>query len=239
MLWSRALRSPRMNHSKVALTCLKVSSMPICKHFQNKKHLSNLIRLYGLSQRENSRNNRLTPEIGTAREKDLIASLVSNQDLVVTYDIPNESEEDVIVNEEMISIKHSSSKKVSSGGIKVIWTSNELKQSEFVRNHVWGERHLLLSFVRFKDHGTNSGELEIILLDKTVILHQQYLHLLREEPVFKCLKGNCRGIEFVPSFFEHLIRNCEFHLKVEFDGFDQDSMVRDPIQHRLMYLNTL
>lgn len=233
------VRTPIMNHSKIALTCVKTSTMPICRHFQNEKHISNLIRLYGRSQRENSRNNRLTPEIGTAREKDLVASLLSNPDLAVTYDIPNESEEDVIVDGEMISIKHSSNKKVTSRGIKVIWTSNELKQSDFVRKHVWGKRHLLLSFVRFKDHGTNSGELEIILLDKTAIHHQQHLHLIREDPVFKCLKGNCRGIEFFPSFFNQLILNCEFHVKIDFDGFDQESMVIDPIQHRLTYLKAL
>lgn len=223
--------------NKLLYKFVKTSSTPIFKHFANDENICNLIRLYGVSQMECCRNGRLTPEIGTSREKDLIASFVSNPELSVVYDIPNAFEEDVIVNEDKISIKHSSNRRVKSNGIKAIWTSNEVKQCEFVAEHAWS-RNLLLSYVRFEDNRIDKGELELLFIDKDIILHQQYLYLLKEKSVFKCLKGNSRGIEFTSEFFEQIINNCEFRIVVKFELYNEDEVMNDPIQRRVKSIIT-
>ena len=79
-------------------------------HFQEEKYIKGLITLYQSSQTECSRSSGLTPEVGSSRERDLIASLASNPLLDVNYDISNEKEEDVKINNNNISIKHSSNK---------------------------------------------------------------------------------------------------------------------------------
>jgi hypothetical protein len=235
----------------VSQTSSKKYAASLCRHFQNEHYMHNLVRLYRRSQRECTRNNRLTPDIGTSREKDLVASLLSDRDLVVNYKIPNSHGEDVVVDDEMISIKHSSNKRARCNGLKVIWTSNEKKQGEYINNNstMLSQCHLLVIFVRFHvsmksmvGDGTmdimDKGELEILFIDKATIFRQHHLHLIRDEPVLKCLKGNSRGIEFTSKFFAHLIENTEFQIKIAFEGFggDEKPTDYDPILSRLMYL---
>jgi len=158
----------------------------------------------------------------------------------VRYDIPNSHEEDVIVNDDKFSIKHSSNRVVSNSGIKIIWTSNEQKQSEFVQNYSLGDINMIIVFVRFEDNGTDRGELEIIVIDKTQLQMCQAAYTLINEPVFKCLKGNCRGVEFVPHFFQKVIESCDFHIQAEFEGYNSlCKKTYDPIQRRLAYLKSL
>ena len=107
----------------------------LAKHFGNKEHMLGLIKLYQSSNLECSRNSRLSPEVGNSREKDLIASLKSNPQLTVNYDVHNYCKQDVFLNKKGISIKHSSNKRVSSSGVKVVWTSNENKQALFVSSY--------------------------------------------------------------------------------------------------------
>ena len=85
----------------------------IFNHFQNEKYVKGLIALYQSSQMECSRSSGLTPEVGSSRERDLISSFVSNLELNVNYNITNDKEEDVIINNFKLSIKHSSNKSKS------------------------------------------------------------------------------------------------------------------------------
>ena len=57
--------------------------------------------------------------------------------------------EDVIVDNEKISIKHISSEKIKCAGIKAIWTSNENKQKEFLENPHFMD--MLLVFIGIKE----------------------------------------------------------------------------------------
>jgi hypothetical protein len=163
----------------------------IYRHFHNEKYIKGLISLYQSSQTECSRSSGLTPEIGSSRERDLIASFVSNSKLNVKYDIPNEKVEDVIINKNKISIKHSSNKKTSQSGIKVIWTVDIEKRNKFLKNFMF-TCDLIIIYVRFDKTLTN-GEFEIIYIECDELIQQQTNSNINKVEIFKCLKGNSRG----------------------------------------------
>ena len=71
-----------------------------------------LVYLYQISQTEHTRNGKLTPEIGCARERDLIAYLYASGKFNITHNIPNVKPYDIIINDRKISVKHSSNKKI-------------------------------------------------------------------------------------------------------------------------------
>lgn len=91
--------------------------------------------LFLLAELDNSRNGKLGMEIGSARERILIAllMLVYGKEQV-DPDIPiTEPETDVLVENEPISIKTMSGKK--PGGVKLIWTVDPHKAKEFADSY--------------------------------------------------------------------------------------------------------
>ena len=54
----------------------KINNNNTLSELFNNQNVSKLIKLYQESQIENQRNKRLTPEVGTSREKDLIAYFI-------------------------------------------------------------------------------------------------------------------------------------------------------------------
>ena len=91
--------------------------------------------LFQLAEYENSRNGKLGMEIGSVRERIIIALLLYQfgRENVLT-DIPiKESEIDVIVFKKPISIKTLTSKKIST--IKLIWTVDQQKATEFIDSY--------------------------------------------------------------------------------------------------------
>jgi hypothetical protein len=204
-------------------------------HFQQKKYIKGLITLYQSSQLECSRSSRLTPEVGSSREKDLISSLVSNPLLEVNYVISNEKEEDVIVNNNNISIKHSSNKNNNQSGIKIIWTVDTEKRNEFIKIFKFN-CDLIIVYVRF-DKTIENGIIEIIYINCNELQNQQTISNIQNEPIFKCLEGNSRGIEFDKIFFEKIIQNSLFHIKINFNNFKCD--ICNPISKRLKLLNLI
>lgn len=204
-------------------------------HFQNKKNIQGLIQLYQSSQIECSRSSGLTPEVGSSRERDLIASFVNNSDLDVVYNISNDKEEDVIIHGNKISIKHSSNKNKSQSGIKIIWTVDIEKRNEFIKNFQF-TCDIIIVYVRFSS-SHDKGELEIIYL------HKKNLHYKHEEftnnnkNVFKLLEGNSRGIEFDKKFFEEIIKLATFHIHIHF--VIKNCTLCDPIQNRIKLLQVL
>lgn len=211
---------------------IKCYNIPLFCHFQNEIHVKNLILLYQLSQTECSRGSNLTPEIGSSRERDLIASLKSNLLLDVNYDIPNRKKEDVIINNDNISIKHSSNKMNSRSGIKIIWTVDNERRKQFVDNFIF-KCNLLIIYVRFNE-SLSSGELEIIYISQSELVHQQINSGIRKESIFNCLQGNSRGIEFSKIFFEKIKKKSLFHIKIKFKNFICE--MSNPITKRLQIL---
>ena len=204
-------------------------------HFQNETYIKGLITLYQSSQTECSRSSGLTPEVGSSRERDLVASLASNPLLDVKYDISNEREEDVIVDNNNISIKHSSNKNNSQSGIKIIWTVDIDKRNDFLKHFVFN-CDLIIVYVRF-DKTLENGHFEIIYISRDELILQQTNSNTSKEPVFKCLEGNSRGIVFEKKFFEKIISNSLFHVKINFINFTCDMC--NPISKRLKLLNLI
>lgn len=185
-----------------------------------------LIKLYQISQIENQRNGRTTAEVGTSREKDLSAFIKFFMKESVNININNENEEDIIVNERKISIKHSSNKSISQQSIKIIWTENKELQQKFIENCKF-QCDMLIVYVRFTTY--ESGELEIIYIEADV------LNKLKEESsncIFKTRENsNGRGIEFTSDFFTKMKENVEFRCKVNFEKMIFENT--DPITRRL------
>jgi hypothetical protein len=207
----------------------------IFNHFQNEKYVKGLITLYQSSQMECSRSSGLTPEVGSSRERDLIASFVSNLELNVNYNITNDKEEDVIINDLKLSIKHSSNKSKSQSGIKIIWTVDSEKRNEFLKNFTFN-CDIIIVYVRFSEI-LDKGELEIIFIRKEKLSEIHNNFKLSEKNVFKCLDGNSRGIEFDKKFFEEILKNIDFHIKIKFTNINCD--VCNPISKRVKLLNLL
>jgi len=100
-----------------------------------KKIKEKLPYLFQLAEIDNSRDGKLGMEIGSARERIVIAMLIYKfGDENIKTDIGiTESETDVIVFDEPISIKTVTNKKVV--GVKLIWTVDAQKALEFINNY--------------------------------------------------------------------------------------------------------
>ena len=91
--------------------------------------------LFQLAEIDNSRDGKLGMEIGSARERIIIALLIykfGEKNIKTNISI-TEKETDVIVFNKPISIKTVTSKKVI--GVKLIWTVDAKKALEFVDNY--------------------------------------------------------------------------------------------------------
>ena len=203
----------------------------IYEHFQSKINIKNLIYLYQSSNKECSRNGKLNPEVGSSRENDLKASFLSNQILTINYNIPNENEEDIIIDNKKISIKHSSDNTTTCSGIKIIWTVNKESREEFKKNFIF-KCDLLIVYVRFNDRILlDKGDLEIIYISKETLLNQQNIFNTNKQNIFKFLDGNSRGVEFDKLFFKKIITESLFHTIIKFNNFE--CTISDPVIKRL------
>ena len=192
-----------------------------------------LVYLYQISQCEYKRNGRVTADIGMSREKDLSAYIKYRlHNHCVSTDIDNEKEEDIIVNTRKISIKHSSNKTCSSSSIKIHWTENKILQKIFVKKYKF-QCDILLVYVRFDAKNISHGQLEIVYISHDVL---NTLKKKMKVNVFKTRNSNGRGIEFSSIFFQRLIKNCDYHLIVNFET--EKYLILGPIERRLRILYT-
>ena len=143
--------------------------------------------------------------------------------------------EDVKINNNNISIKHSSNKNNSHCGIKIIWTVDTEKRNEFLKKFIF-KYDLIIIYVRF-DTTLENGYIEIIYISHNELIHQHTNSNIRKETIFKCLEGNSRGIEFDKKFFEKIIQNSLFHIKINFKNFKYD--IYNPIMKRLKLLKLI
>jgi len=196
--------------------------------FENKICIQKLIKLYFMSQMEHKRNNRLTADVGMSREKDLIAYMKYILGDIIDYDIDNENEEDVICTGRKISIKHSSVKTLSNASIKLQWTENKERQKKFIENFKF-ICDLMIIYVRFQE---TCGEIEIMYC--TVETLNQLFDDFKENKndIFKMRdNSNGRGIEFNRNFFEAMIKQCDYNVKISFNKLPFNNV--DSITRRL------
>ena len=108
--------------------------------------------LFQLAEIDNSRDGKLGMEIGSARERILIALLIYKfgEDNVKTDIAITQSEIDVIVFDEPISIKTVTNNNVV--GVKLIWTVDAQKALEFINNYS-PECDILFAHINWNNQG--------------------------------------------------------------------------------------
>jgi len=154
--------------------------------------------LFLMAEVDNSRNGKLGMEVGSARERILIAMLMHKFGAKnVDPNIPiTEAEVDVYVHNEPLSIKTISGAKI--GGVKLIWTVDAQKALEFSRNYR-PECDMMLTHIRWG----GTGYLYVF----SKVSQRRILDELGPEKYMKLPKPgtNPRGVELSALAIEHLI----------------------------------
>jgi hypothetical protein len=154
--------------------------------------------LFQLAEIDNSRDGKLGMEIGSARERILIALLIYKfgeknikTDIAIT-----QSEIDVIVFDEPISIKTVTNNNVI--GVKLIWTVDAHKALEFINNYS-PECDILFAHINWNSQGA------IYLLSKES--QKEVLKKYGKEFYFKLPKAgtNPRGVEISNEAIRKLV----------------------------------
>ena len=102
--------------------------------------------LFNMVELENRRGNRLGMEVGTARERVLIALLMYVYGYKsVEFPPSNSPELDVLVNNQPLSIKTKSSRGLT--GVKVVWTVDWNKIDDFLRTYVPASHLLYINII--------------------------------------------------------------------------------------------
>lgn len=186
----------------------------------------NLIKLYGFSQREHSRNGKICMEIGMAREKDLVASLRHELGDCIDYQIDNKLTEDFKLNQLKFSVKHSQSSIRTP--VKINWNVGLYKESiqEIIDAPSDHFPNLLLSYIDLKRKAVN-----IICIDSST--NEQVIKQLGFG-AFRIPSGNARGIEYSRKATDQLLDN--YYFKVSIPDADLTGGL-DPIERRLLLLD--
>jgi len=161
---------------------------------------SKLPYLFQLAEIDNSRDGKLGMEVGSARERIVIAMLIYNygEENVKTDIRITEKETDVIVFDKPISIKTFTNKKIV--GVKLIWTVDALKALEFQKNYN-PDCDILLVHINWGGKGA------MYLLPKEA--QQEVLKKLGRKIYFKLPKGgtNPRGVEISVEAINKLVQH--------------------------------
>jgi hypothetical protein len=187
----------------------------------NEKKLINKIRaklpyLFQLVEIDNSRDGKLGMEIGSSRERIIIALLIYKfgEKNVKTDIAINESEVDVIVYNEPISIKTITNKNVV--GVKLIWTVDAQKALAFINNYS-PECDILFVHINWGGKGA------IYLLSKES--QKEILKKYGKAFYFKLPKQgtNPRGVEITNEAINKLVEHPSTK-KVEIDWSRDDTL---------------
>ena len=174
-----------------------------------KKIKEKLPYLFQLAEIDNSRNGKLGMEIGSARERIVIALLIYKfGDTNVKTDIAiTESEVDVVAFNEPISIKTVTNRSIV--GVKLIWTVDAQKALEFINNYS-PECDILFVHINWGGKGA------MYLLSKEG--QQEILINYGKEFYFKLPKTgtNPRGVEITNDAINKLVEHSSTK-KVEID----------------------
>lgn len=165
--------------------------------------------LFQLAEIDNSRDGKLGMEIGSARERILIALLIYKfgEENVKTDIAITQSEIDVIVYDEPISIKTVTNNNVV--GVKLIWTVDAQKALEFINDYS-PECDILLAHINWNNKGA------IYLLSKEG--QKEVLSEYGKEYYFKLPKAgtNPRGVEISNQAIRKLVEH-DATKKIEID----------------------
>ena len=165
--------------------------------------------LFQLAEIDNSRNGKLGMEIGSARERILIAFLVYNfGDKDINANIPITSPEtDVMVFNKPLSIKTFSNNSIK--GVKLIWTTDQLKIKEFIDSYK-SECDILLIHINWNAVGG------IYLITKEC--QNEIFQQCGNKNYFKIPKEgtNSRGVEIS----DEAIRDCVAHTSTKHIAID-------------------
>lgn len=159
-----------------------------------------LPKLFQLTEIDNSRDGKLGMEIGSSRERIIIALLIYQfGDDNVSTNIPiTKNETDVIVFDEAISIKTVTNKKIV--GVKLIWTVDSQKALEFINNYR-AECDILFIHINW------NGDGGMYLISKQA--QNEILEKNGKDFYFKLPKQgtNPRGVELSNSAITELVKH--------------------------------
>ncbi len=163
--------------------------------------------LFHIAELESSRAGKIGMEVGSTREKILIALLISKfgAENVETHIPITESEVDVRIYDKPISIKTITGK----GGVKVIWTVDAQKARQFCNTYA-PTCDILLAQINWNNgklEGRNKGGLFWISLGVQKRILQQmgnHNYLTPPKP-----GTNPRGVEISRNAFERLLQDAD------------------------------
>lgn len=173
-----------------------------------------LPKLFQIAEMESSRAGKVGMEVGSIREKIIIALLIHKfGEENVNTDIPiTESEIDVILSGRAISIKS-----ISKGlnGIKAVWTVDAAQAQNFIRN--FQPRHdILLVQIEWT---SNKGGFFLIPIS---VQREVFQQLGRTEYLKAPIAGtNPRGVEFTKNAMERMISH-RSTLKIQINWIKED-----------------
>ncbi len=183
--------------------------------------------LFQLAELESSRNGKIGMEIGSVRERILIALLMYKFGIdIVDPDIPITAPEvDVYVENTPLSIKTITTKSERYSSVKLIWTVDRQKANEFRDTYI-PSCAMLLAKIRWNGIG------KLLLFSKesqqrvlTEIGRDRYIKIPKENT-------NARGVEITAEALE-LLEQCEDTRYIEVD------FKRGEIDYREVYTKWL
>ncbi len=194
----------------------------IVKRVKNK-----LPHLFQLAELESSRNGKIGMEIGSARERILIALLMYKFGIdIVDPDIPITAPEvDVIVANTPLSIKTMTTKDGKWNSIKLIWTVDAQKAMEFKNKYI-PSCDMMVAKIRWNGKGS------LFLFTKES--QQRILNTIGRDRYIKMPKGNtnARGVEITAEALS-LLEECDDTKSIEIN------FVRKKIDYREVYTKWL
>jgi len=194
----------------------------IIKRVKNK-----LPHLFQLAELESSRNGKIGMEIGSVRERILIALLMYKFGIdIVDPDIPITAPEvDVYVDNTPLSIKTMTTTNGKYTSIKLIWTVDHNKALEF-KNTYMPSCDMLLAKIRWNGMG------KLLLFSKES--QQKVLSSIGRDRYLKMPKENtnARGVEISAEALD-LLENCEDTRIIDI------SFIRHKIDYREVYTKWL
>jgi len=187
-----------------------------------------LLKLFQLAELESSRDGKIGMEIGSVRERILIALLMYKFgiDIVNSKIRITQPEVDVIVNGTTLNIKTISTKTQKlSCGIKLIWTVDKYKALEFKNSYLPKSDMLLTQIV-----WSNVGKMYLFSKESQ---NQTLINLGRERYIKLPKEGtNPRGVEITAEALNFLI-NCSDTRIIEIP------FIRNEIDYREIYTKWL
>ena len=167
-----------------------------------------LPKLFHIAELESSRAGKIGMEVGSAREKVIVALLIYKYGKEkVNTNIPiTEAETDVIVNKIPYSIKTIT----GNGGVKAVWTVDASSAANFIENYI-PKCHIILIQINW---GYTRGGFSLIPLQ----VQKKVLDKLGKEKYLKLPKAgtNPRGVEFTREAIETMLADKET-LKIDVD----------------------